>query len=272
LWDILVSPVAEAVAHSRRVIVAPDDALFSLNLESLPVRTPSPHYWVQDATVSIVSALWLLRPRQKIPRREASLLLIGDPEPFGLEFPRLAYASEELAEIERHFPDSKTTVIRGQAASPDAYERTDPSRYTIIHFAAHAAQNSENPLQSALVLSPRGQQHLLRASEVMNIPLRAELVTVSSCSSAGSRIYSGEGLVGLQWAFLRAGARGVIAGLWDVSDRATAKLMGELYSRLAAGEQPDQALRNAKLTMLNGSPSMGLPYNWAAFQHYISSY
>jgi CHAT domain-containing protein len=272
LWDILVSPVTDAVARTGRVIVVPDDVLYSLNLESLPVRQPAPHYWLQDATLSVVSALWLLRPRPAIPLRKASLLLIGDPEPFGPEFPRLAYASRELAEIEKHFPQSSRTVLQGAAASPDAYAHSLPGNFSMIHFAAHAASNPENPLQSAIVLSQRDRRHLLTALDVMNIPLRATLVTVSSCSSAGSRIYSGEGLVGLAWAFLRAGAQGVIAGLWDVSDRATWKLMDELYSRLAAGESPDRALRNAKLAILNGGQSMALPYNWAAFQHYVGSY
>jgi CHAT domain-containing protein len=48
--------------------------------------------------------------------------------------------------------------------------------------------------------------------------------------------------------------------------------MDELYSRLAAGESPDRALRNAKLAMLNDGPGMALPYNWAAFQRYVGSY
>ena len=89
---------------------------------------------------------------------------------------------------------------------------------------------------------------------------------------AGSRIYPGEGLVGLTWAFLRAGAHGVIAGLWDVPDQTTSKLMGTLYSRLALGERPEDALRHAKLAMLDSGPGTALPYNWAAFQHYLGAY
>jgi CHAT domain-containing protein/Tfp pilus assembly protein PilF len=272
LWDILISPVTQAIASSRRVIVVPDDALYSLNLETLPVRKPLNHYWVEDATVSVVSALWLLRPHPAVPVRKASLLLIGDPVPLGPEFPRLAYASQELAEIEKHFPESNRVVLQAAAASPDAYARAVPANFSIIHFTAHAASNAENPLQSAIVLSSDKQRYLLPASDVMRIPLRATLVTVSSCSSAGSRIYSGEGLVGLTWAFLRAGANGVVAGLWDVPDRTTSKLMGELYSRLAAGAPPDLALRSAKIAILSGGHSQGLPYNWAAFQYYMGSY
>ena len=61
-------------------------------------------------------------------------------------------------------------------------------------------------------------------------------MTVSACRSAGERVYAGEGLVGFAWAFLRAGARRVVAGLWDVDDRSTADLMDAIYTRLAAGD------------------------------------
>ena len=54
---------------------------------------------------------------------------------------------------------------------------------------------------------------------MLGIRLNAALVTISACRSAGARTYAGEGLVGLTWAFLEAGAQNVIAGLWDVSDR-----------------------------------------------------
>src|ERR1051326_5788361 len=48
-------------------------------------------------------------------------------------------------------------------------------------------------------------------------------------SSAGTRTYAGEGLLGFAWAFLNAGAHAVIAGLWDVSDVSTSQLMDRLY-------------------------------------------
>ena len=98
------------------------------------------------------------------------------------------------------------------------------------------------------------------------MPLRAELVTVSACRSAGERAYSGEGLVGFAWAFLRAGASRVIAGLWDVDDRSTAELMDRLYAHIAAGETASHALREAKLALLAKGGNYGKPYYWGPFQ------
>lgn len=272
LWDILIRPVAKSIPPAGRVIVVPDGPLYSLNLDTLPVAGSTPHYWVEDATVSITPALRLLQPGLPPAPPSDALLLIGDPEPSGPEFPRLAFASQEVAEIEKHFSRSPRLVLRGKEAHPAAYRQSHPEKFSLVHFAAHASSSPDSPLQSAIVLSRYDRRHLLPAAEVMKIPLHARLVTISACGGAGSRIYSGEGLVGLTWAFQRAGAQAVVAGLWDVPDGATSRLMGHLYSRLASGDSPDRALRQAKLAMLAAGSASALPYNWAAFQHYVGSY
>jgi CHAT domain-containing protein len=94
---------------------------------------------------------------------------------------------------------------------------------------------------------------------------------VSACRSAGERAYSGEGLIGFSWAFLRAGARRVIAGLWDVDDRSTAELMDRLYANLAAGQAPARALRRAKLSLIAQGGTFARPYNWGPFELFTVS-
>src|SRR5205807_7011393 len=105
--------------------------------------------------------------------------------------------------------------------------------------------------------------------DVMDHSLHADLVTVSACRTAGARTYAGEGLVGFTWAFFQAGAHNVIAGLWDVSDDSTPKLMDKLYAGLSAGKAPAEALRDAKLMLLRSNKPYSLPYYWAPFQLYI---
>src|SRR6202008_2632300 len=133
-------------------------------------------------------------------------------------------------------------------------------------FTAHATANVESPLDSAVILSGPDLSFKLYARDVAAQPLEAELVTVSACRSAGERAYSGEGLVGFAWAFLRAGASRVIAGLWDVDDRSTAELMDRLYARMAAAAAAPRALREAKLALLSAGGTYAKPYYWAPFQ------
>jgi CHAT domain-containing protein len=131
--------------------------------------------------------------------------------------------------------------------------------------------NRESPLDSAVILSRKEDSYKLYARDVAALPLRADLVTISACRSAGARAYSGEGLVGFTWAFLQAGAQNVIAGLWDVSDRSTSELMANLYSQMAQGLGPAEALRAAKLALLRSAGPYRKPYYWAPFQLYTRS-
>jgi CHAT domain-containing protein len=121
------------------------------------------------------------------------------------------------------------------------------------------------------VLSEESASHNLYARDIARTPLDARLVTISACDSAGTRTYSGEGLVGLSWAFLRAGAQEVIAALWEVNDASTAQLMDRLYAGIAAGESPADALRAAKLAMLRSDTIYRRPFYWAPFVIYSGS-
>ena len=91
-------------------------------------------------------------------------------------------------------------------------------------------------------------------------------VTLSACRSSGARTYAGEGLVGLTWAFLQAGSRHVVAGLWDVADQSTSLLMDRFYTGIAAAAAPSDALRNAQIELIH--TAYAKPYYWGPFQCY----
>jgi CHAT domain-containing protein len=124
------------------------------------------------------------------------------------------------------------------------------------------------------VLSKSGAEEdsfKLYARDIIHRPLHADLVTISTCYGAGARAYTGEGLVGLSWAFLRAGAHNVIGALWEVSDVSTPQLMGNLYGEIKKGRRPEVALRTAKLSLLRSNSVFRKPFYWAPFQLYAGS-
>jgi CHAT domain-containing protein len=196
---------------------------------------------------------------------------MGDAPTSGTQFPRLEYASREIDSIARSVGGTRQAILRGEDARPAAYSNAQPGQFGFIHFAAHATANAQSPLDSAVVLSGPPDGNRLLARSVMGIPLAAELVTISACRSAGGKAYAGEGLVGFAWAFLRAGARNVVAGLWDVSDRSTAELMSGLYANVAAGEDVPTALRAAKLELIHKGGAYEKPFYWAPFQLYVGA-
>jgi CHAT domain-containing protein len=159
----------------------------------------------------------------------------------------------------------------GPQATPAAYLSSNPAQYAYIHFVSHAVASRMDPLDSAIILSggnQSGDSFKLYARDIMQHPIDARLVTISACYGSGSRSYAGEGLVGLSWAFLRAGAHSVIGALWEVSDDSTPRLMDSLYKDMENGLPPAIALRNAKLALLHSRSRFNLPFYWASFQIY----
>ena len=273
LYAKLIAPVADGIRPGSRVVIVPDGALTRINFESLPVPGPKRHYWIEDVEVAVAPSLGTLSARAAQPRGQKqsdSVLLIGDPVSADPSFPQLRYASAEMSAVSKAFA-GRAAVYRADQATPSRYRDAMPEQFGVVHFTAHAAANAESPLDSAVILSKDGTGYKLYARDVAEQPLSAELVTISACRSAGERTYAGEGLVGFAWAFLRAGAQRVIAGLWDVDDRSTADLMGRVYAEIADGRSPSAALRNAKLAMIARGGAAAKPYYWAPFQLFIGS-
>jgi CHAT domain-containing protein/tetratricopeptide (TPR) repeat protein len=109
---------------------------------------------------------------------------------------------------------------------------------------------------------------VMTAEEVTGLDLKGtELVVLSACETGLGRVAGGEGVLGLQRAFQIAGARTVVASLWQMDDTATRKLMGLFYTNLWAKHLPAaEALRKAQWTMLNEAVGNGVnPYYWAGW-------
>jgi CHAT domain-containing protein len=272
LYDLLVAPAAKMIPKGARVTILPDGSLYGLNFETLLAPAPQLHYWIEDVDVSYANSLTLLAAGASRHAAAAKkLLLVGDPVSLDSEFPKLPQAAAEMTGIENYFPAAERTVFSGAEATPDSYLKSQPAGFSYIHFVAHGTASRTSPLDSAVILSRQGDDYKLYARDIIQHPLHADLVTISACHGEGVRTYSGEGLVGLSWAFLRAGAHGVIAALWEVNDNSTPQLMDHLYSEIGKGVPPDAALRDAKLALLHSGGVYRRPFYWAPFELYRGS-
>jgi CHAT domain-containing protein/Flp pilus assembly protein TadD len=281
LYQTLIGPAYKLLEKDRKVFVIPDGSLNNLNFETLLVsrsklsepNAPEPklHYWIEDVTIADASSLRVLgASRADHEERDRTLLIVGNSVAPNDEYRELPQAAAQMRSVESHFPKGRQKILTREQATPSAYLASSPERFSYIHFVAHGTASQLSPLDSAIVLSKDSAQDnsfKLYARDIKGQKLRADLVTISACYSAGERSYSGEGLVGLSWAFLAAGAHNVIAALWDVSDASTAQLMDKFYDELNQGARPDAALRTAKLSLLHGKEFHN-PFYWAPFQLY----
>jgi CHAT domain-containing protein len=274
LYSMLVEQANSAISQGSRVVLLPDGSLYGLNFETLIVPGPRPHYWIEDVTLTTASSLTLLASAAARPApREKSVFLVGDTVSPNADFPALPQAGAEMQNVEKYFPEPRRAVLSGSGATPAAYLASKPEQFAYLHFVTHGTASRARPLESAVVLSKEKDEdsYKLYARDIVKRRLSAYLVTISACDGAGTRAFSGEGLVGLSWAFLRAGAHNVIGALWEVSDASTPRLMDTLYDGLSQGQDPAAALRAAKLSLLHSNSVFKKPYYWAPFQLYAGS-
>ncbi len=149
-------------------------------------------------------------------------------------------------------------VLIGDAATADAFVAAVPGA-DLLHIACHGLYRPENPLFSSVQLADRA----VTASEILELDLRGALVILSACDSGRQGGLATEP-VGLAWAFLAAGASGLVVSQWVVDDAVTSDLMVSFHHHLAGGVDPAAALRLAQRTTRETATH---PYFWAPFSY-----
>jgi len=274
LYAMLVEPAKKLIPPGSRLILLPAESLYGLNFETLIVPDPKPHFWIEDVTLTTANSLTLLNSSIQRPAITGkNLLLVGNAVPTPA-YPALPQASMEMQKVGSYFSDQDRKVLEAKQATSTAYLGSNPERYAYLHFVTHGTASLTRPLESAVILSPEGDSYKLYARDIVTHHLNAQLVTISACNGSGKRTLFGEGVVGLSWAFLRAGAHNVIGALWEVSDASTPRLMDAFYRELFQGKDAATALRDAKLGLLHTADPGSVfknPFYWAPFQLYAGS-
>jgi CHAT domain-containing protein len=254
----LLMPVEDGI-RTDRLIIVPHGALHKVPFAAL---NDGKQFKVDRYAISVVPSSsvieYVVKKRNKDLGR---FLAFANPE---TDYVPLGFAEIEVANIKKLFPKNEVysrtkateAKAKGRSASPD-----------IIHFACHGEFNDRQPMQSGLLLSKdKDNDGCLQVHEIFGLDLmNANLVTLSACDTALSRIYGGDDLVGLSRGFIYAGTPSILATLWKVDDRSTSILMEAFYDNwLNKGMNKPEALRQAQIT-LKSIPAYKQPYYWAPF-------
>jgi CHAT domain-containing protein len=285
LYRDLVLPGGPAVTAARRLLICPDGPLHALPFAALKLGGAHPVYLVERTTIhtALSASAYAQILKGARPSRRSSVVAFGDPdypdagvadrrttyaERGGLRLGRLPETRREVERIRELFPQARLKLGR-EAREEGIKSLGGPVRY--LHLACHGLLDGRLPLESGLILSRPGEADpeddgILHAWEIVqSVRLEADLVTLSACSSGLGSEVVGEGIQGLTRAFHQAGARSVVASLWEVSDRSTATLMGRFYEALRSGRAKDRALADAQRALIRGG-RFAHPFHWAAFQ------
>lgn len=279
LYNILLAPLRNIL--KKRVVIIVDKSLGYIPFDLLLTQTPrvdyhyrDHHYVLHDHAISYSysARLWMDMRMHTFSRgyrllamapsfKEAGSKMYNKPIREGLG--PLFYNLSETNHIHRVFSGK---MLKGQQASKSNFIKYC-SRYPLIHLATHSKANDDQGDFSFLAFTDTGDDDfVLLASEIYNLTLEAELVTLSACETGTGELKSGEGIISLARAFTYAGARSIVSSLWSVNDKSTSIIMTAFYQYLKAGDPKDLAMQKAKLDFIT---TMGHtdahPFFWGSF-------
>ncbi len=290
LSRLLLGPIGAKVSAARRILVVPDGALHELPFSALRDPLHPSRYVIEKTPLHVVSSVSLYAHlgASSAQRGPVGVVGLGDPAfagsagaadedaaatralKVGLRLGPLPAARRELEALRSLAPEQARIWLGADATEERA--KTVGRDAQVLHFATHGFADEQFPLESGLALAtpPAGDKDrdngILQAWEIFeSLRLDASLVTLSACQTGLGKELAGEGLLGLTWAFQYAGARSVLASLWEVDDAATAELMRLFYGHIGRGVPKAEALRLAQVELLRRRPTAA-PYFWAAFQ------
>lgn len=195
---------------------------------------------------------------------------VGDSEAV-VRLPRLFSTRWEAKEIARLVPPGDRLLALDFEANRALAIGGELGAFRILHFATHAFIDNVHPELSGIVLSMvdkqgRPQDGFLRAHEIFNLNIRADLVVLSACRTGLGKEVRGEGLISLTRSFMYAGAPRITVSLWSIEDKDTAELMVRFYRNMLGPERmrPAAALRQAQVELWRQARTQH-PYFWGAF-------
>jgi CHAT domain-containing protein/Tfp pilus assembly protein PilF len=256
-YEIFMAPMEKDI-KTEKLIIVPHGVLHKIPFAAL---TDGSKYLVDKYAISVLPAAsiveFLIKKRK--PEKE-KLLTLANPK---TDYVPLDFAEQEGQTISALFPQ-KEFYLRENATETTAKEKA--SDFNVIHFATHGEFNDKQPLQSGLLFAKDEKNDgFLQVHEIFGMDLKnANLVTLSACETALSKIQGGDDLVGLSRGFIYAGTPSLLATLWNVDDESTSILMQNFYKNWQKGMSKPEALRQAQI-VLKSMPQYKHPFYWAPF-------
>jgi CHAT domain-containing protein len=278
LYRLLIEPVASELQNVGTICIIPDEFLWTLPFQALTTTTGN--YVLQEYSLFYAPSLSVLNEmalRRRQQSSKESLVAFGNPviernEKRKDDLRPLREAEAEVAAVAAAVRTRNKRVLVGNEAEEKTFKALAP-QYATIHLATHGVLDNKDPLNSYLLLTRTDgdwqNDGLLQAREIIEMHLDADLAVLSACETGNGRISPGEGVIGMSWAFIVAGARSVVVSQWRVNSASTSQLMKNFYQALATendsnSRNKSQALREASLRLLKDRRYRH-PFYWAAF-------
>ncbi|MFN8806100.1 MAG: CHAT domain-containing protein, partial [Bacteroidota bacterium] len=288
-YDQYWARIEPLMAGKKTIYLSADGVYNQINVNTLKKKEGT-FVLNQFDVITIGNSKDLIALKQRKPMAtKKDAFLLGFPDYAGAA-PALPGTKIEVEAINKILMAGgyKTTLKEEKSASESAIKALKGPQ--LMHIATHGyflpdteiqAEGNENAgaknnplLRSGLILAGAAKQNnqvdltsndngVLTAYEAMNLSLDGtDLIVLSACETGLGEVRAGEGVYGLQRAFLVAGANAMIMSLWKVDDAATQQLMTNFYANWAKTGNKQKAFKQAQLQLM---AKFSQPYYWGAF-------
>lgn len=294
-YDQYWAAIEPALQNKKVIYFSPDGVYNQININTF--RKPEGEYLVNRYDITILgnSKDLLALKQRKAVTTSKNATLVGFPDYGGPALAPLPGTKAEVDGISGILKASgyKLSVLTTSLATEANLKAVKSPE--LLHIATHGyfledVQNtgsafgihlenaSNNPLlRSGLMLAGAAKtisgistpnlssndNGILTAYEAMNMNLEGtQLIVLSACETGLGDVRAGEGVYGLQRAFLVAGADALIMSLWKVDDSATQQLMKSFYANWTKLRNKQKAFKQAQLQLMAKYKD---PYYWGAF-------
>ena len=176
----------------------------------------------------------------------------------------------EVDYLIQNFPGSQD--YRGEKATLDNF-KTYASRFSILHLGTHGCFVAEGcpelDMQPNTLLFANKQQYSIAEAALLGLK-DTEIIVIGACQTAQITEIEGVGLSGLAYIWERAGAKSLIASLWNAPDKIefedqpdvliSSEIMTRFYDNLKQGMSKAEAMRQAKLSLIDQHPFFWSPF------------
>jgi len=260
LYKTLIGPVIDEgwLTGVKQLYIIPHAILHYVPFATLQNKG---RFLIDDYVIAYLPAAVALDQTQNVRTRKTSILAMAPANT------RLQYTRLESQSVSSLFPKQHTLLV-GEQATESSFKKL-ANQFDVIHLATHGYFNKANPLLSGLILEPDATEDgRLEVHEVLQLRLKAQLVTLSACDTAVGGGYftdvpQGDDLVGLTRAFLSTGAPSVLATLWEVNDRSAVGFMDGFYRNLLSRDKATALAIAQRQMLLRGRYRH--PFYWAPF-------
>jgi tetratricopeptide (TPR) repeat protein len=252
-----------------------------LNPKPTPLPRPGPRHLVfvggvQYGNRAVASTAGTPVAQDAVIPKKEELSSLPDPSPFVTD---LGKVGERKGMVLDTVLKENATVATVCNRLPIAYWAcVDAHGYLIPPAEPKPLQTGPFALEQLLLVLPSDNPLLGNSLILEDGPLTADqitrldlsylnLIVLGACDSNLGLIQSREGVIGLQRALHQAGARNVMASLWEVVPSLSRRQIADFYGLLVNGMvSKPEALRLAQLKMIRSKQGdASNPYFWAAW-------